>query len=148
MRYRQLIESQSLEKHTMSGDDMVRYIINHEDKNSNVFDRLRYLNPNEMQREIHFFHADQGKIISSLALQSNPYDDTELWLKHVVVDEEYRNRGLASELYQMAVDYARNQSKAIKRSSATDMGQKYLSHVVDRIKRKNTDVEIRDQDKY
>lgn len=148
MKYRSLFESDDLLLQMMPGNDLVRFITNHEDINHDVYDRLRYLYPSEMGREIHFVHFDGRKVVSSLALEPNPYDDSEFWLKHVVVDEDYRNRGLASELYQAAVDYARDQGKAIKRSSSTDMGKQYLSHVVDRIRKQNPDVEIRDQHKY
>lgn len=148
MRYKHLFESKNLKMKMMPGRDLHIFINQNEDKNAETFDRLRYLHPSEMEREIHFCHIDGRKVVSSLALQLNPYDDSEFWLKHVIVDEDYRNRGLASELYQAAVDYARKQGKAIKRSSATSMGELYLSHVVDRIKKQNPDVEIRDEDKY
>jgi len=148
MRYRNLFEKDELQMQIMPGGDLQLFINRNEDVNKDAFDRLKYLYPGQMDKEIHFAHFDGRRVVSSLALQTNPYDDSEFWLMHVVVDEDYRNRGLASELYQAAVDYARDQGKAIKRSSATEMGQKYLSHVVDKIKKKNSDVEIRDQDKY
>lgn len=147
MRYRQLFESDSLQMKVMSGSELGTFIGRHEKENRKTFERLRYLHPVEMDREIHIAHFDGKRVVSSLALQQNPYDDSELWLKHVVVDEDYRNRGLASELYQAAVDYAREHGKAIMRSSATKMGKAYLTHVVDRIKKQNPDVEIRNQDK-
>lgn len=148
MRYRHLFENSRLAVKTMPGDDLVRYITHSEDENHDVFDRIKYLFPSEMHREIHIVHLDGKRIVSNLALQENPYDDSEYWLKHVSVDEDYRNRGLATELYQKAVELARKNGKAIKRSSSSDMGQKYLSHVVDRIKQDNPDVEIRNSDKY
>lgn len=90
-----------------------------------------------MMKEIHFVHTSENQIISNLALQQNPYDDSELWLKHVSVDGRYRNKGLATELYTKAVNYARSQNKSLKRSSPSEMGAKYLSNVVDKIKKEN-----------
>jgi len=147
MRYRHLFENDDLRLNMLAGADLHLFINRNEDANPDVFNRLQYLNPGDMNNEIHLVHFDGRRVVSSLALELNPYDDREFWLKHVIVDEDYRNRGLASELYQAAVDYARNQNKAIKRSSSTVMGQKYLSHVVDRIKAKNFDVEIREWNK-
>ncbi len=147
MRYRHLFENNDIQMKIMPGNDLALFISRNQDVNQDTFERLRYLHVNEMDKEIHIAHFDGQRVVSSLALQINPYDNDELWLKHVIVDEDYRNRGLASELYQAAADYAREKNKAIKRSSSTKMGQEYLSHVVDRVKRRNPNVKIIDQDK-
>lgn len=148
MRYRHLFESNKFELQIIPGNDLLQFISDNRRSNKDVFDRLHYLYPAEMDKEIHFVHIHGRKLVSSLALQLNPYDESEFWLKHIEVDERYRNRGLASQLYQAAVDYARDQKKAIKRSSPSDLGKKYMPSVVDRIKKNNPDVEIRDPYKY
>jgi GNAT superfamily N-acetyltransferase len=143
MRYRQLFES-NLKMKIMQGSDLLQFLSNHEDENKNWYDRLHYVIPSEMRDETHIVHMDGNLVVSSLGLQINPYDTDILWVKHVTVDEDYRNRGLAKELYQAAIDYAREHSQSLQRSSPSKMGKKYLSKTVNDLKQKNPDVKIID----
>lgn len=41
-------------------------------------------------REEHFVVENNGQIIGTPAIQTNPYNENEIWLKHILVHKEYR----------------------------------------------------------
>lgn len=133
----------------MTGDELEQYITKTQyTTNNDVFDRLKYLFPSEIGREDHFVVLDNGKIIASLAIQVNPYDEDQLWLKHVVVDENYRNQGLATKLIDALFKYLQKTNLELVRSTPTEQGQKYIQPIMQRYKQLYPNVVVHNSKGY
>jgi len=111
--------------------------------NCDLFERIRYLHSGEMRQEDHFVaFAENKRVVGDLALQQSPYDSQILWLKHVSVDEEYRNQGIAGRLLRRCMDHLEQTGKKMKLSSFSDDGERYLRHVLQRLETAHPDVGI------
>jgi len=109
-----------------------------------MFERIGFLNPREMERETHFIVDEEGMVVADAAIEQNPYDNSNVWLKHIFVTETHRRRGLASLLIENIHRYCSEQQKSLTRSSATDMGAAYLPTVFERCHILYPDVDVRD----
>lgn len=108
-----------------------------------LFDRNKFLNPREMERETHFIIVSNGKVIADAAIEISPYDANEVWLKHVFVDEDFRNKGLSQKLIDAIFKFCLDSNRTLQRSSPTDMGAKYLPQVFDKLKQKYPSVSVK-----
>ncbi|KKM69580.1 hypothetical protein LCGC14_1449270 [marine sediment metagenome] len=111
-------------------------------ENDDVFDRLKYLIYPEVDKEIHFVIRDKQKIVAVAGLQKNPYNEQEYWIKHYSVDMDYQNRGLATKLIDAVFIFADKHHIALKRSTPTEMGLKYLTEPIKRAMKKYPNVKI------
>lgn len=103
--------------------------------NRNLFERLRYLDPSEVQREDHFVcHTSNGKVLADLAIQQSPYQADIVWLKHVEVDVYYRNQGIATELMRRCFEHVAAEGKVLEFSSLSKDGKVWLPQVVRRLR--------------
>lgn len=82
----------------LSGSELTERI--HARDEHDVFQRLKYLCPNEIFRETHYFAEERGTLAGVLSVEINPYDPSVLWVKHVVVDPAFRRQGIATRLVQ------------------------------------------------
>ena len=101
--------------------------------NPNLFDRIKYLNSKEMMREIHFVILDNKQIVADGALQQSPYEEKELWIKHISVDEDYRNRGYARAIMDSIYKYAVKKKQYLVHSSFSDMGERHLPNMISQL---------------
>jgi GNAT superfamily N-acetyltransferase len=103
--------------------------------NRNLFERFRYLDPAEMQREDHFVcHTSNGKVLADLAIQQSPYREDLVWLKHVEVDRRYRKQGIATELIRRCFEHVEAEGKTLEFSSLSEDGKASLPQVVRRLR--------------
>lgn len=94
-----------------------------------IYDKLKYLNPSEAARETHYFCEMNGHMAGVLSVQVNPYDSGTLWMKHVVVDPDFRRQGVAGFLVKQAWSQIRKDFPGVsvlESSSFTDEGRAYL----------------------
>jgi GNAT superfamily N-acetyltransferase len=91
-----------------------------------LFEDFKYLDVSEMMREDHFVVENNGQLIGTLAIQTNPYNDNEIWLKHIVVHKEHRQKGVAKRLLSALFSHAQLTGQVIKRSSPSALGAAYL----------------------
>lgn len=110
--------------------------------NADLFKRLKYLDFSEAKRELHFVIRDKKKIVAIAGLERSPYDSDEYWVKHYSVDENYRNMGHATELVDAVFAFADKHHVALKRSTPTEMGLKYLTEPIKRAMKKYPNVKI------
>lgn len=94
-----------------------------------LFEDFKYLHVNEMMREHHFVVEQNGKLLGTLGIQANPYDENQIWLKHIVVHKKHRNQGIAKTLLNALFRHAQEKGQAIKRSSPSSMGAEYLPSI-------------------
>lgn len=112
--------------------------------NSDVFDRIKYLYFEWNSKEEHFVIFDGEKIVADLAIEPNPYDKKQIWLKHISVDSSYRNKGLATILLTHLFQYLKIRNLELVRSSASEMGKEYIQPVMTRLKDKYPEVVVHD----
>lgn len=114
--------------------------------NKNIFDDIRYLDVNEMFKELHIVcFKENHKVIADLALQQSPEDENVYWLKHISVSAQYRKQGIAGRLLNLCIDHIRTVGKELHVSSYSEMGELYLAPVIVRLMQTNTDVVILDK---
>ncbi len=101
-----------------------------------IYARIKYLSSNEIHGETLVAALDGPKLVGAVGLQVNPYNEDEIWLKYISVDEDYKRQGIARELYFKAADYVDGLGKKIERSSATEDGRMYLGKIVAEIHEK------------
>lgn len=128
----------------IDGDTMYqRFFSDGPRSNRDLFDRIKYLNVSEMQKEDHFVcHTAEGKIIADLAIQQSPYETDVIWLKHVSVDPKYRNQGIASELMRRCFEHMSNEGKTLELSSLSEEGKAYLPALIRRLRSEYPEVEV------
>ncbi|KKK59995.1 hypothetical protein LCGC14_3028800, partial [marine sediment metagenome] len=97
--------------------------------NADLFKRLKYLDFSEAKNELHFVIRSGTRIIAIAGLEPSPYSD-EYWIKHYSVDENYRNMGYATQLIDAVFNFANKRNITLKRSTSTEMGQKYLTEPI------------------
>ena len=133
----------SIEYKYISGTDLSKFIT-YSKKNRGVFDRIKYLHPSEMTQEDHIIALEGEKIVGNLAFQINPYNKTEVWLKHVSVDEKYRNKGIAKKLAEMAVEKISKirTINTLAVSSYTKQGFQYLPKIFTELDKKYKNLKI------
>lgn len=108
--------------------------------NPDLLTRLPYLNPREMENELHFIILDGQTVIADAAIQQSPYEEHIIWLKHIVVDVNYRNKGYARRLLEHIYAYASSNKKQIEHSSFSDLGQQYLPNIIKQLDLKYPEV--------
>jgi GNAT superfamily N-acetyltransferase len=102
--------------------------------NRKMFENLHYLSASRMSEEFHIVcHNTNDLVMGDLELEQSPYDDHIIWLKHVVVDERFRGRGIASELLDRAFNHVNELGKTLELSSYSPMGLEYLKPVIKRL---------------
>jgi ribosomal protein S18 acetylase RimI-like enzyme len=119
----------------MTGREFSKFVfVDNEDENEGIFSRLKYLHSSEIWDESHFIALDNNKVVGNLAIQLSPYNKAELWLKHVTVDQEYQNQGIATNLAEMLFKYLELRPELyLLRSSPSEMGTKYFSGIMHRL---------------
>ena len=85
---------------------------------------------------------DKQKIVAVAGLERSPYNSDEYWIKHYSVDKDYQNRGLATKLIDAVFTFADKRKVALKRSTPTEMGLKYLTEPINRAIQKSPNVKI------
>lgn len=143
IRFRDFITEQR-DIRILDGNELAK-IIHSSRKNDNVFQRLKYLHPTEIHREIHIIELDDDKIIGSVALQENPYDKKQVWFKHVTVDNKYRNKGIARALIERAFEFVSKHPKysSISISSFSDEGESKLKPLFKKLETKYQNITVR-----
>lgn len=116
--------------------------------NRDVFQRIKYLHTSEYHRETHLVILYGKKIVAMAGLQINPYNTNMLWIKHISVDENYRQNGLATQLIKGCFEYAQTHNLILKNSSYSEMGEQYIHKIFDRVKELYPNVKFEEQDKY
>lgn len=110
--------------------------------NHDVFDRLEYLYFGIFDKEHHFVAFDGEKLIGDLAIQENPYNKDQIWLKHVSIDPNYRNQKIATKLYDMLFSYLEQSGHNLVRSSPSDLGKLYIPSIIQKMKQKYPNVNV------
>lgn len=136
----------------MTGGDMYeRFYRRYLPKSEDLFDRIRYLHSSEMFREYHFVcHTMDDYVVGDLGLQQSPYKAEEdvLWLKHVSVDTNYRQRGIATRLLEASIRHAHEARKVLQLSSYSEDGKLYLKPLIARLRKEFPVVSITSSDPY
>lgn len=119
-------------------------------KDPTLFDRLKYLSVNEMEKETHIIAVTNGKVVGDVGLQVNPYDNSVLWFKHVVVDADHRNQGIAKKLIELTLEYCIHKNMQLEISSFSEDGKSYLTDMLIHIHKEIPDLIIpnRDMDEF
>src|ERR1700753_149172 len=68
-----------------------------------------------------FVMDDDGKIVGSAA--TLPFDGKFAWISMVLVDPDYRNRGIGTSLLQRAIEYLDSTGMATQKLDATPAGK-------------------------
>jgi len=111
--------------------------------NRKLFDRIRYLDVNEMMREHHLVcFTGEHRLVGDLALEQCPYDVDLIWLKHASVDEKFRRIGIAAHLVDLCVKHLNSSKKKLEVSSYSEMGTLYLAPIIQKAISANPDVDI------
>lgn len=110
-----------------------------EEGEGKVRKRLHYLSVSEARNQTHVVLYLDGRIVGISGLQVNPYNEDELWVQHVSIEEDYRGRGLASRLVEAVYAYALEHKKKVTPSSFTQLGQR-LKHVFERLDAQHPEV--------
>jgi len=77
-------------------------------------------------------------------VQVNPYNKSQLWLKHVTVDPVYRNQKIATLMIDSLFKYLASTSYELVRSSPSEMGQSFIQPIMQRYKEKYPNVVVYD----
>ena len=80
--------------------------------------------------EVHFLAWAGDHLVGAVGLETNPYNDQEIWGKFVVVDADYRGMGIGGALTRMAMDYAKQQGKQFVPSSYTQDGELKIKPII------------------
>ena len=126
----------------LSPDELLERV-DTEPKNADLFEeveleggqvkrRLHYLRASEYRHQTHVTLYLDGRIVGISGLMVNPYNEVELWVQHVSVEEGFRGMGLASRLVEAVYAYALEHKKKVTPSSFTQLGQR-LKHVFERL---------------
>jgi len=95
--------------------------------NHDVFDRIHYLDMSEVKREENLVIFDWKKIVAVLWLQDSPYEDSVIWLKHLSVDPDYKNKWISKILLKIMFDYIMEEKiLTLELSSYSEDWKKYL----------------------
>lgn len=116
----------------LNGTDF--YVKHINDKDETVFERLKYLYPSEMYRENYFVCFDGDKVVGNLAIELNPYDENEYWMKHVSVDPMHQNKGISKELIRLMFEFLKQSGKKVSISIYSEEGLLYVKHVIEKYK--------------
>lgn len=96
-----------------------------------IYDRLCYLSPSEAEKEHHYFSVIDGKKIGVISFEISPYNKKQLWLKHIAVDDEHKNQGVANALIIHAFDDLPSrfpEQNGLVISSFSDEGEMFIRH--------------------
>jgi len=118
-------------------------------KNHDMFDRIRYLLPRELEKESVYYITDDDKVIAAACVEQSPYETEKdvVWLKFVSVDNAYRQQGLATKLLtRIFEDFERN-GKILHLSSYTKMGEAYLQKLILRLRKNYPNLKLRQGDR-
>ncbi len=114
-----------------------------EESNRDVFERLRYLCRREFPKETHFLCLDKGMIIAVGSTEKNPYNQDEIWLKHISVDDRFKKRGYGTAILREIMRDVAESGKILAPSSFTVEGYKALGHVYPALHREFPSLRIR-----
>ena len=121
-----------------NGQNLLDELANHPD----VFERIKYLIPNEMPHEQHIVARDGDKIIGICGTQPSPYDNTVLWVKFVSVDPEHQNQGVATLLLKDLFQRFDGSNLTLEMSTYTKQGEERIKHIVARLKNKHPNLSV------
>ena len=114
----------------------------------NPFARIKYLHVTEAPKEQHFIcYTEQDKLVGSLALQQSPWNSAILWVKHVSVDRDFQNRGIAKQLLAMTFEHALSVDKVLEFSSFSNEGKRFLKPAVLRLQDEFPTLQVKLTDK-
>jgi ribosomal protein S18 acetylase RimI-like enzyme len=128
----------------MDGEAMWRHFCHDfRPDNRKIFETIKYLDVREMIRETHIVcFTDKNRLVGDLALEQSNDDPGALWLKHVSVDERFRNIGIARRLVDECVGHMRSVGQRLDVSTYSEMGELYLAPLIKRAIGQNPDIEI------
>jgi predicted GNAT family acetyltransferase len=116
-------------------------------KNHDMFDRIKYMNPRELEKESVYYITDDDKVIAAANIQQSPSEPEVMWLKFVSVDNAYRQQGLATKLLNRIFEDFQNNGKILHLSSYTKMGEAYLKPLITRIRQDYPKLRLRQGDR-
>lgn len=106
--------------------------------------RLYYFSSDEAGKEYHICAIDDGAIgapiVGIVGIQQNPYDDEELWFKHVSVDERYRGQGIGRTLTRLVMEHVVHETN--KRIRFSDFERDSVRGMVYQLAERFPDVEM------
>jgi GNAT superfamily N-acetyltransferase len=128
----------------MGGEAMWRHFCqDYRPVNRKIFETIKYLDVREMIRETHIVcFTDRNRLVGDLALEQSSDDPGALWLKHVSVDERFRNIGIARRLVDECISHIRSVGKRLDVSTYSDIGELYLAPLIERAIAQHPDIEI------
>lgn len=120
----------------MEGDEVVRHITNNDQEDT--YERLKYLHPSSCGQEDHYVAVKDNRLIADFSVKRNREVTSDLVVRHVVVDPEYRGRGLARALITYAFEQIRRERyqwggaiRTLTLSSFTQEGRERIKHVME-----------------
>jgi predicted N-acetyltransferase YhbS len=134
-----------LEFASLRGEDMYRrYLQEFRPANRKIFENIRYLDVQEMFREHHIICITKThRVVGDLALEQASDEPGILWLKHVSVDERYRQIGIGRQLVDLCIDHIKTNQKGLSVSTYSELGDLYLRHLFTRAAQNNAALVIR-----
>ena len=85
---------------------------------------------NNQSKEINFAAFVDNQIVGIVGLQKNPYDKTNYWFMFVTILEQFKGKGIGSQLVRAAIEYAIADNCTINISSYSSEGLQRVRPVV------------------
>ena len=109
------------------------------DKYIQPYDRFKYFELESVintfcRGEFYFAVTKNESTITGIAeLQINPYDETNLWIKHISVDPEFQNQGNSKTLLTEIFAFAKEKGLSLTVSTYSEQGEKFLKQTIDQL---------------
>lgn len=99
-----------------------------DDTPSEMMNRIRYFEPREAVRETHILAKIDGEIFGIAAVQPNPTNDEQLWIKFISVAGRFQGLGIARRLLEEVFKYAITIGRKVAPGGFTEQGER-LRHL-------------------
>lgn len=118
-------QSNEIEYKILTGSEMLEYFKSDE----SVLKRIKYLTYSEIKKEIHIVAFIENYVIGVAGLEINPYNNKQIWAKHISVDPLYSGRGIGRKLTELVYQYSKDYNFKLILSSFSDEGEQKLKHI-------------------
>ncbi|MGH9550452.1 MAG: GNAT family N-acetyltransferase [Terriglobales bacterium] len=90
--------------------------------------RIMYLYADYAQKETHVTALLDKRVVAIGALEQNPNNASELWVKFIAVEESHQGEGLGGMIVERIFQYALEHGKSLHPSTFQPMGRERLLH--------------------
>lgn len=124
---RQIVTPEGLTITRMTGPDFVRWVSDNGMRD--IYNRLPFLIARYARDETQYIAQINGYPVGVFSTEQSPYDEHDLWVKQVSVDEKYRGQGVSGALITYAlkdIGQFSGETKTVSLSTFTDEGREKL----------------------